>query len=144
MTARDVLDGQAQWSCECTDCLPWLTSLPARSVSLVLFSPPYSDARTYGIGFKLRGQAWVDWMRPIIAESCRVSSGLVIVNASAPVKKHKYTPAVEWLVADLTRLDGLVWPGALRLDAERDAGKRQQAQRVSPALLGTALLFRAT
>ena len=32
------------------------------SVDLVFGSPPYEDARTYGIDFKLKGQDWVDWM----------------------------------------------------------------------------------
>lgn len=107
-TAADVLAGGARWAADCSDAIAWLRGLQDRCVSLVFFSPPYSDARTYGLGFKFRGQKWVDWMRPIVAESARVSSGLVAVNMSAPVKGHRYTPAVEWLVADLTRLDGLV------------------------------------
>lgn len=107
-TAADVLRGDARWSCEAGDCLAWLAALPDRCVSVVITSPPYCDARTYGLGFKLRGQAWVDWFRPVVREMCRACSGLVCVNMSAPVRNHVYTPAVEWLVADLTRLDGLV------------------------------------
>lgn len=91
-----------------------LAAMPDASVDLVFTSPPYEGQRTYETGmpdgakFKLRGQAWVDWLAPIIVECCRVSRGLVIVNMSSPVKQHQYTAGVEWLVADLTRIWGLV------------------------------------
>src|SRR4051812_17427992 len=97
-TTAEVLAGKARWSCECADAAAFLRGLPDRCASLVLFSPPYLDARTYGLGFKLRGQAWVDWMRPVVAEAARVSDGLVVVNVSSPVRDHKYVPAAEWLV----------------------------------------------
>lgn len=85
-----------------------LPELPDRSVSLWVTSPPYEGQRTYGIGFSMVGQTWVDWIRPIIREMCRTCSGLVVVNMSSPVRDWSYWPAVEWLVADLTRLDGVV------------------------------------
>lgn len=107
-TWRDVLSGDERWSCDCMDALAWLRSLPDRAVSLGFFSPPYEGQRTYGIDFKRIGQVWVDWMREIIRECCRVSAGLVIVNASCPVRNHSYSPALEWLISDLTRLDGIV------------------------------------
>lgn len=108
-TWRDVIDGPARWSCEAADARGWLRGLPDRSVSLVKFSPPYERARTYAeVKFSLKGQAWVDWLRPIVVEAARVSAGLVLVNAAGTVRDHKYSPVVEWLVADLTRLDGLV------------------------------------
>lgn len=112
-TATDVLAGTALWSAEAADALAWLRGLPDRCVSLVLFSPPYEAARTYGIGCVLRGQAWVDWLRPVVVEACRVSAGLVAVNMASPVGgrkncNHRYSGAVEFLMADLLRLDGLV------------------------------------
>lgn len=107
-TAADVFSGPARWGVDCSDALAWLRSLPARSASLVFTSPPYEDQRTYGTGFKLRGQAWVDWLRPIVAAAADVSAGLVVVNAAGPVRGGSYSTSVEWLVADLTRLDGLV------------------------------------
>jgi len=36
-------------------------TLSDKSCDLVFCSPPYEAARTYGIAFNLRGQAWVDW-----------------------------------------------------------------------------------
>lgn len=96
------------WEVATGDSLEWLKSLETRSAGLVFFSPPYEAARTYGIGFKLTGQKWVDWMRPIIVEAARVSNGLVLVNAAGQVRKHRYSPIMEFLTADLVRLDGLV------------------------------------
>lgn len=98
----------------CGDAAALVAAVPDRAVDLVFTSPPYSDARTYERGmpggkkFKLRGQAWVDWLAPIVADCCRVSRGLVAVNMAGVVRQHKYEPTVEWLVADLTRSHGLV------------------------------------
>jgi hypothetical protein len=97
------------WSVEHAEALAFLRSRPTASAGLVFFSPPYEDARTYGaIKFKLRGEAWVKWMRPIVVEAARVSKGLVIVNAAGKVRKHRYSPIMEFLTADLVRIDGLV------------------------------------
>jgi hypothetical protein len=57
--------------------LDFLNSLPADSCSLVFGSPPYVDARTYGIGFSLRGQDWVDWMVETYRAALRVCTGVV-------------------------------------------------------------------
>ena len=43
------------------DCLDVLRGMEDDSFDLVVTSPPYEDARTYGIGFSLKGQDWVDW-----------------------------------------------------------------------------------
>jgi len=90
------------------DCLEWMRAQPDCLVDLTVTSPPYEDARTYGIGFKLKGQAWVDWCIPRIVEMCRVTDGLVLFNAAGKVRQWKYSPVIEWLVADLTRLHGIV------------------------------------
>ena len=108
MNWQSVIEGTARYSVEQGKAEEWLRLLPDKSISLTLFSPPYEDQRTYGVGFRLKGQAWVDWLRPIIVEACRVTNGLVCVNAAGPVRDGSYSSSVEWLVADLTRLDGLV------------------------------------
>lgn len=105
---KNVLQGKALWAVECAEALAWLKTLPTNCVHLVFFSPPYEDARTYGIGSKLKGQTWVDWMRPIVVEAARVSRGLVAVNMSCKVSKGVYSATPELLVADLIRLGGLV------------------------------------
>lgn len=100
--------GLPRWSVDRGDCLKWLQSLPARCVDLVFTSPPYEDCRTYGIDYALKGQSWVDWMAPRVKAMCEASRGLVLVVMSSPVRRYRYSAAVEWLVADLTRVHGLV------------------------------------
>src|SRR5690606_39337909 len=51
--------------------------LPDDSVDLVLCSPPYEARRSYGIGFNLRGEAWVEWAVKGYLECLRVCRGLV-------------------------------------------------------------------
>lgn len=108
MSIEEVLAGERRFWVEQSDALDFLRTLPDRSVSLALSSPPYEAARTYGVGFKRIGQDWVDWLAPIIVEACRACSGLVFLNAAGQVRDRKYSPVVEWLVADLTRLHGIV------------------------------------
>lgn len=90
------------------DCLEYMRSQPDNLVDLTMTSPPYEDCRTYSIGFKLRGQDWVDWCIPRVVEMCRITNGLVIFNAAGKVKQFKYSPVIEWLVSDLTRNHGVV------------------------------------
>lgn len=90
------------------DSLPWLRSLPDRAVAMWLTSPPYEDARRYSTGHKLRGDAWAQWYRPFVVEMCRTCSGFAVVNMSAKRRDWQYSGAVEMLVADLLRLDGIV------------------------------------
>lgn len=91
----------------CSDALQFLKSLPDNSVGLVITSPPYTDARSYGIRADMETAAWVEWMRPIVREACRVSKGLAFFNISDRVEDFRYKNGPEWLHADLTRLDGL-------------------------------------
>lgn len=108
---KEVLTGTRRWAVEKADSIQWMNRLPSGCVDLVFFSPPYEDCREYGIGFNLKGQEWVNWMREVVLSAVRVSAGLVAVNMSAKVRNHRYSCAVEWLVTDLTREDGLVcWP----------------------------------
>ena len=59
------------------DTLDWAREQPDDSIDLVFNSPPYEAARTYGIGFKLRGQDWVDWAVERFVEQYRICRGLV-------------------------------------------------------------------
>lgn len=92
----------------CADCLSWMKDQPADICDMTLGSPPYEDARTYGIGYALKGQGWVDWMIPRVAEMCRVTSGLVFLVMAGRRVKWQYSPVVEWLVADLTRQHDII------------------------------------
>lgn len=103
MTWQDVITGSQPWSIEQGDLLQWLPQLPADSVSLAFFSPPYEAARTYGIDFKLRGQAWVDWMVQVFRECQRVCTGLVTCVCEGQTRDYKYSAVPALLMADLHR-----------------------------------------
>lgn len=85
------------------DCLDVMRAIPDDSVDLVLGSPPYEDARTYGIGFKLRGQAWVDWMVERWREMQRVCRGLVVMVVEGKTRNFRYSATPFLLAADLHR-----------------------------------------
>jgi hypothetical protein len=63
------------------------------SVDLVFGSPPYMDARTYGIDAQRDCRAWIEWMLTVSTEALRVCKG-----------------AVCWVVGGVTR-NGCYWPG---------------------------------
>lgn len=75
------------------------TSLPLedQSVDLVVGSPPYCDARTYGIGAQRDAREWVDWMLLVTAEALRVSRGAVVWIVGGITRDRTYWPAVEGL-----------------------------------------------
>lgn len=74
------------------------------SVDLVFGSPPYEDARTYGIDFKLKGQDWVDWMVEVVRASTRISKGLVAFVVQGRTRKFKWSCTPALLIADLHRV----------------------------------------
>lgn len=84
------------------DCLK--LPLPDRSVDLVFGSPPYEDARSYGIGFSLRGEGWVEWAVPRFMECLRVSTGLTAWVVGGRTRLHKWSATPALLVAELHRL----------------------------------------
>lgn len=85
------------------DCLTVLQSMEAASVDLVFCSPPYEAARTYGMGFDLRGQDWVDWCIPRYLECLRVCRGLVAWVVEGQTKQYRYSAGPILLMADLHR-----------------------------------------
>lgn len=85
------------------DCLDVLRGMPTGSVDLVAGSPPYEDARTYGVGFSLSGQEYVDWCRERFMECLRVSRGLVAWVIEGRTKNFQWTATPALLIADLHR-----------------------------------------
>ena len=84
--------------------------LAAQSVDLVLCSPPYEDARTYGIDFNLKGQDWVDWAVRGFVECLRVCRGLVawvVDGRGAQTCSWSAVPVL--MMADLIRADVPIW-----------------------------------
>ena len=83
--------------------------LPDQSVDQVLGSPPYGDARTYGIGASRGCQAWVDWMLGITTEACRVSRGLVLWVCAGVTRDWCYWPYCEGLLYEWHKRGGYCW-----------------------------------
>lgn len=99
----EVTDGEDEWSVDVCDCLDWLKSMPDKSVDLIITSPPYEAARAYGVGFKLKGQDWVDWAVERYVECVRVCRGLVAWVVEGQTRKFRYSAAPALLMADLHR-----------------------------------------
>jgi hypothetical protein len=79
------------------------------SVDLVFSSPPYTDARTYGIGAQRKCSEWVEWMLTVVEEMTRVCSGLVLVNCAGVTRERNYWPACEGLMWEWWRRGGNLW-----------------------------------
>lgn len=85
------------------DCLDILKTYDDASVDLIFTSPPYEAARTYGIGFALKGQAWVDWAVERYLECLRVSKGLVAWVVEGQTRNFAWSATPALLMADLHR-----------------------------------------
>lgn len=86
------------------DCLASMRNMETNSVDLVLCSPPYESARSYGeLQFNLKGQAWVDWAVERFIECVRVSRGLVAWVVEGQTRKFQYSATPALLMADLHR-----------------------------------------
>jgi site-specific DNA-methyltransferase (adenine-specific) len=83
------------------DCIELLSDMDEQSIDLVFGSPPYEDARTYGIGFCLSGQAWVEWMADVVQESLRICTGLVAFVVEGRTSKFRWTATPALLMAEL-------------------------------------------
>jgi hypothetical protein len=91
------------WDVVEADALTWLNSLPADSADLMFASPPYEAARTYGIGFALRGQEWCDRMAAIVKAALRVCRGLVAFVVQGQTRPFRWSATPALLMADLHR-----------------------------------------
>lgn len=87
------------------------TRLPLadQSVDLVFCSPPYTDARTYGINAQRKCAAWVEWMLHVVSEMTRVSRGLVLVNCAGVTRSRVYQPGPEGLMWEWWKRGGNLW-----------------------------------
>jgi hypothetical protein len=87
----------------CGDNLELMRQLPDKCVDLVFTSPPYEAARTYGVGFDLKGQEWVDWAVERFIECLRVCKGLVAWNVEGQTRQYKWSATPALFMADLHR-----------------------------------------
>lgn len=72
--------------------------LADKSVDLVFGSPPYCDARDYGIGADRDCDEWIDWMLEVTVEALRVARNCVVWVAAGVTRDRNYWPACEGLM----------------------------------------------
>ena len=89
MTWHDASDSPTTFMRADASSLPF----PDGSFDAVIGSPPYCDARTYGIGAQRDCAEWVDWMLKVTTEALRVSKGPVIWVAAGVTRDWSYWPA---------------------------------------------------
>lgn len=85
------------------DMLAVLKDIPDNFFDLVICSPPYEDARTYGIDFKLKGDDWVAWAKERYLECVRVCKGLVVWNVEGKTRQFRWSATPVLLMAELHR-----------------------------------------
>lgn len=85
------------------DCLDVLRQFPDNHFDLIFCSPPYENCRSYGIGFDLRGQDWVDWAVERYIECTRVCRGLVAWVVEGKTKNFRWSATPALMIADLHR-----------------------------------------
>jgi len=85
------------------DVLDFLRALPADSVDLLVTSPPYELARTYGLKNMVGGQAWVDWMVEVVRAASQAVKGLIAIVCEGQTRGYRYSCAPFLLMADLHR-----------------------------------------
>ena len=67
-------------------------------------SPPYENARTYGLGDDLpSGQAWVDWMVEVVRAAAPKVKGVIAINCEGRTRNYSYSGTPFLLFADLLR-----------------------------------------
>ena len=93
MSIEAVISGSKRWHCDCADVLTWLARLPDDSIDLLFTSPPYEAARTYGIGFAVKGQAWVDWMHEVVKAAAPKVKGLIAIVCEGQTRDFRYSAA---------------------------------------------------
>lgn len=76
---------------------------------LTFTSPPYIDARTYGIDAQRHCQGWIDWMLGVVTECVRVTKGLVLVNCAGVTRDWCYQPGPEGLLYEWWKRGGRCW-----------------------------------
>lgn len=80
-----------------------MRALADDSVDLSICSPPYEAQRSYGIGFALKGQDWVDWMLLRAREMVRITRGAVVIVCEGFTDDFRYSASPILLMADLHR-----------------------------------------
>lgn len=88
------------------ECIEKMSAMEPNSVDLVFASPPYCDARTYGIGAQRDCLAWVEWMLDVTEAAARVCKGPVLWVMAGVTRKRNYWPACEGLIYEWWKRGG--------------------------------------
>ena len=96
--ALEVIEGRRKWAVVQGDCAALMGQLPSASVSLAFGSPPYCDARTYGIGAQRDCLEWVEWMLTVTEAAHLATAGPVFWVAAGVTRDRSYWPACEGLM----------------------------------------------
>lgn len=84
--------------------------LPDLSVDLVLGSPPYMDARTYGLkNIQRNCPDWISWMLEVTTECLRVCRGPVVWVVAGVTRARTYWPGPEGLAYEWFRRGGSMY-----------------------------------
>ncbi|MEZ5324071.1 MAG: site-specific DNA-methyltransferase [Verrucomicrobiales bacterium] len=109
LEAAAIVDGDADITLHCGDCLEVLQQYADDSFDLIVTSPPYADnrAKTYG---GIKPDAYVEWFLPRAAEFQRVlkPTGTFILNIKEKVSAgERHTYVLELILA--LRKQGWLW-----------------------------------
>lgn len=85
------------------------TPFKTGAFDLVFGSPPYLDARTYGISAQMDCLEWVEWMLRVTTEAVRVSKGLVLWVAAGVQRDNCYWPGCEGLMWEWWKRGNQLW-----------------------------------
>jgi hypothetical protein len=98
----EAVKGHSKAYVFCGDVLEVAKRLPMRP-NLVMCSPPYEAARTYGIDFNLKGQDWVDWAVERFRACVEVADGLVCWVLEGQTRQYRWSATPALMLADLHR-----------------------------------------
>jgi site-specific DNA-methyltransferase (adenine-specific) len=103
-----VLNGVKNWHVAAADAIDFLASLPADSVDLCFFSPPYTAARLYledgcNLGIARDAESWASWMLEVFIAARRVCMGAVCCVCEGQTRNYRWDTAPALLMADLHR-----------------------------------------
>ncbi|MCB1095265.1 MAG: site-specific DNA-methyltransferase [Verrucomicrobiae bacterium] len=109
LEAAAIVDGDADITLHCGDCLEVLQKYADDSFDLIVTSPPYADnrAKTYG---GIKPDAYVEWFLPRAAEFQRIlkPTGTFILNIKEKVSAgERHTYVLELILA--LRKQGWLW-----------------------------------
>jgi hypothetical protein len=90
---------------QCCDTIDFCLGTPRGSdgyaFDLSFCSPPYEDARTYGIDFALKGDAWVQWAADRFCAQYEATRGLTAWVVAGRTSKFAWSATPVLLIAEL-------------------------------------------